>query len=655
MIDKIKNLVSLLNEYRNAYYNNNESLISDKEYDKLFDELAELEEKTGIILANSPTQTVGYSVVSKLEKAVHSHPLLSLGKTTDLAEFVKYFEGKSTIIMSKMDGLTCSLLYENGELVKAESRGNGEVGEDITHNAFVFSNIPKKIPFAGKLTVDGECIIAMSDFEKIKENEQTEYKNPRNLVSGSVRQLDSKVAANRHIKFIAWKLHEAIDNGTDISAETYKERFDFLSSLGFEVVPYIEIKNGITSQAVYSDVIETIKNIGNKKGFPIDGIVGAFNDVAYGESLGTTGHHPKHSLAFKFYQEDNETTLLNIEWATSRTGLVNPVAIFEPIEIDGTTVERATLNNVSIIKELELGIGDRITVIKANQIIPMITNNLTRSNTYNVPTICPSCGEQLTIRNDNGREMLYCTNDNCKSIILDRLNNFVGRNCMNISGLSEERLRTLMDIGLVCDFKSIYELKNHRDEITKIQGFGESSANKLIEAIEDSKKCELTNVVVAIGIPGIGKSAAKLISKHCQTFARLIEFALSNYDWTVLPEVGVTTSDNINVYIKNNLDDIQPLVDILNVKEIVINTGGEQLLGKTFCITGKLFDFANRNALVDDIENCGGKVVSSVTAKTDYLITNDKDSGSSKNKSAEKFGTIIITEKEYIALRDGNV
>ena len=400
-VEEVKSLVKKLNKYRDEYYNNNNSIISDREYDELFDKLIVLERETGCIFSNSPTQSVGYMSLSQLQKVKHSHPLLSLGKTTDIDEFIKYFGNKDFLIMAKLDGLTCSLTYDNGKLIRAESRGDGETGEDITHNAKVFSNLPTEIPFKGKLEIDGECIITYDEFERIKARENTEYKNPRNLVSGSVRQLNSEIAAKRNIKFIAWRLHEA----ENVGIQYHSEGFDFLSNLGFDVVPYYT--NSFNT-------IEWIKDECETKQIPIDGIVGMFDDIEYGNSLGRTGHHPRHSLAYKFYQEENETVLLNIEWSTSRTGLVNPVAIFEPVEIDGTTVSRATLNNVSIIKELELGIGDIITIVKANQIIPKITQNLTRSNTYQIPSVCPSCGNPVTIKNDNGREMLYCTNRHCK-------------------------------------------------------------------------------------------------------------------------------------------------------------------------------------------------------------------------------------------------
>lgn len=640
-VEEVKSLVKKLNKYRDEYYNNNNSIISDREYDELFDKLIVLERETGCIFSNSPTQSVGYMSLSQLQKVKHSHPLLSLGKTTDIDEFIKYFGNKDFLIMAKLDGLTCSLTYDNGKLIRAESRGDGETGEDITHNAKVFSNLPTEIPFKGKLEIDGECIITYDEFERIKAKENTEYKNPRNLVSGSVRQLNSEIAAKRNIKFIAWRLHEA----ENVDIQYHSEGFEFLSNLGFDVVPYYT--NSFNT-------IEWIKDECETKHIPIDGIVGMFDDIEYGNSLGRTGHHPRHSFAYKFYQEENETVLLNIEWSTSRTGLVNPVAIFEPVEIDGTTVSRATLNNVSIIKELELGIGDIVTVIKANQIIPKITQNLTRSNTYQIPSVCPSCGNPVTIKNNNGREMLYCANRHCKAILHNKISNFVTREAMNIVGISEERLRSLMDMGYITGFESLYHLKDYRNEIAKAKGFGESSIDKIINAIEVSKKCQLINIIVAIGIPGIGKSAARTMAEYCEetgaenTFQEFINLAILGFDWSVLQEIGQATSDNINSYVVDNYEDIQPLVNILQIEKPRKSDLSQRYKGKTFCITGKLVEFDNRNALVYDIETKGGTVVSSVTSKTQYLITNDKTSGSSKNKAAEKYGTKIISELEYI-------
>lgn len=660
-MDKMKQLVDKLNEYRDAYYNRNESLVSDQEYDALFDELTALEQQTGIVYAGSPTATVGYDVVSKLTKVTHNHPLLSLGKTTDIGEFCSYFEGKPIHLMGKMDGLTASLIYRGGELISAESRGNGEVGEDITHTARTFVNLPRRIPFDGELIVDGECIIDYPTFRKINQEEQTEYKNPRNLVSGTVRQLDSAVAARRQVRFIPWKLYRAQDaQGQQPEAlQTYSASFALLEKLGFEVVPSRNLKNDYPDDQSRREAVaremEDLQQECAARGFPIDGIVGSFDDVAYGLGLGSTGHHPKHSLAFKFYQDRNETVLREIEWSTNRTGQVNPVAIFDPVEIDGTTVSRASLNNVSIIKELELGLGDTITVIKANQIIPMVTDNLTRSASYVFPGKCGSCGGELELRNDNGREMLYCTDPQCPAIRLDQISYFVSRDAMNIMGLSQERLKMLIDRGFVADFGDIYGLEAHRAELVALERFGKDSVDALLSAIEVSRDCRLSNVLTAIGIPNIGKNNAKILAAQCCTqgnpLERFLELAKNEYDWTALDGFGEVMSNSINRFVAENEERIRPLIDALRIApETPPADTPRPLEGKTFCITGKLLHFSNRDALVAEIERRGGKAVSGVSAKTDYLITNDKDSGSSKNQKAAKFGTKIISEAEFLEL-----
>lgn len=661
-MDKMKLLVDRLNAYRDAYYNKNESLVSDKEYDALFDQLAALEQQTGIVYPNSPTATVGYEAVSKLQKVAHNHPLLSLGKTTNLQEFCAYFEGKPMNLMAKMDGLTASVVYRDGLLRSAESRGNGEVGEDITHTARTFCNLPQKIPFRGELIVDGECIIDYPTFRRINQQEQTEYKNPRNLVSGTVRQLDSRISAQRGVKFIAWKLYAASDEaGSPLDdTKTYSAAFALLEKLGFEVVPHVYLDNRYPDEASRRDALETemeaLQQDCAAKGFPIDGLVGSFNDVAYGLSLGSTGHHPKHSLAFKFYQDRNETVLRDIEWSTNRTGQVNPVAIFDPVEIDGTTVSRASLNNVSIIKELELGLGDTITVIKANQIIPMVTDNLTRSASYVFPTTCGSCGTPLELRNDNGREMLYCVNPHCPAIRLDQITYFVSRDAMNILGLSQERLKLLIDRGFVRDFADLYHLDAHREELMEMERLGQDSVDNLLSAIDASRNCRMSNVLTAIGIPTIGKNNAKILAAQCagegNPLERFLELAKDNYDWSVLDGFGDVMSSAINQYVADNEARIRPLLDVLHIAPEQPRAAGG-LEGKAFCITGKLLHYPNRDALVADIEKNGGKVVSGVSAKTDYLITNDKDSGSSKNQKAAKFGTKIISEDEFLALIAG--
>ena len=591
-MDKMKILVDQLNAYRDAYYNKNESLVSDKEYDALFDQLAALEQQTGIVYPNSPTATVGYEAVSKLQKVAHNHPLLSLGKTTNLQEFCDYFEGKPMNLMAKMDGLTASVVYRDGVLRSAESRGNGEVGEDITHTARTFCNLPQKIPFRGELIVDGECIIDYPTFRRINQQEQTAYKNPRNLVSGTVRQLDSRVSAQRGVKFIAWKLYAASDEaGSPLDdTKTYSAAFALLEKLGFEVVPHVYLDNRYPDEASRRDALETemeaLQQDCAAKGFPIDGLVGSFNDVAYGLSLGSTGHHPKHSLAFKFYQDRNETVLRDIEWSTNRTGQVNPVAIFDPVEIDGTTVSRASLNNVSIIKELELGLGDTITVIKANQIIPMVTDNLTRSASYVFPTTCGSCGTPLELRNDNGREMLYCVNSHCPAIRLDQITYFVSRDAMNILGLSQERLKLLIDRGFVRDFADLYHLDAHREELMEMERLGQDSVDNLLSAIDASRNCRMSNVLTAIGIPTIGKNNAKILAAQCagegNPLERFLELAKDNYDWSVLDGFGDVMSSAINQYVADNEDRIRPLLDVLHIAPEQPRAAGG-LEGKTFC------------------------------------------------------------------------
>lgn len=655
MNTEIKKLVDDLNRYRDAYYNKNNSLIPDEEYDRLYDKLAALEKKTGIIYANSPTQTVGYKVVSGLNKVKHSHPLLSLDKTTEIPDFVKFFGEKQTVMMAKMDGLTCSITYEHGNLVKAESRGDGETGEDVTHNAITFSNLPKHIPNVDKLVVDGEAIIDYETFERIKETENTEYKNPRNLASGSVRQLDSKVAARRNIKFVAWKLHEATDlTGENILTNSFSQNLIILDALGFEVVPMLLVNDLVQNAEL---CIKTIKAVCADNQYPIDGIVGMFDDIKYGQSLGMTGHHPKNAIAFKFYQERNKTVLRDIEWQTSRTGLINPVAVLDPVEIDGTTVTRATLSNVSVIRELQLGIGDSVTLIKANQIIPKIVDNLDRTDTYKIPDMCPDCCYPAEIRRENDREMLYCTNENCIGKLIDKMSNFVARNGMNIIGLSREKLAVLIRLGYIREFSDIYTLVNRKKDIVKLDGFGKASVDNMIQAISKSRKCNLSNFLTAIGITGIGKSGAKEIAKYLakvkshnsgiDTFLRMVH---SDSDWSVIDGFGSITSHGINSYVKEHEQEIVDVIQYLEFADDETKENNNVLGGKTFCITGKMVKFANRDAFVAEIEKNGGIVTGSVTAKTDFLITNDKDSGSSKNKQAAKYGTKVISEEEFVAL-----
>lgn len=656
---EIASLVERLNKYRDAYYNQNQSLISDAEYDALFDQLTELEEKTGIKLPNSPTQSVGYATVSKLRKVKHNHPLLSLAKTTDLAKFQNYFGHKNVVLMAKMDGLTCSVEYRDGKLYSAETRGDGEVGEDILHSAHFIQNLPKTIACKDTIIVDGECIIDYASFDEVNNNERTEYKNPRNLVSGTVRQLDGMMCQKRNVKFIAWKLYRS-----DSEDERFKLKDNFclnlelLWLLGFDVAPWIEVFES-KSLKEFEDKTQLIKSECVAHDYPIDGIVGTFSDIKYGESLGMTSHHPKHSLAFKFYQEDNETILWDIEWNTTRTGLCNPVAIFDPVEIDGTTVCRASLSNASIIEELELGIGDRIAVIKANQIIPQITKNFTRSNTYKLPKVCPSCGQVLTIENEAGRKTLHCYNIDCAAQCLDRLKKFVSREGMNIVGLSSEKLNALIDAGFITDYASLYEIEKYRAKIEALPGFGKSSTDSLLKAIDQSRNCKLQNFLTAIGIPLVGKATAKQIadafteeyyaSPERDSYDVLVKylFELLRRESSV---IGIAASKAIWKYFQDNESAMVAVLEHLSIGKMEVPTMSCTVAGKTFCVTGSLEMFANRNALIEDIQNHGGAFTSSVSSKTDFLISNDQSSNSGKILKAKECGVNIITENEYLTM-----
>ena len=657
-IEEMKNLVSRLNTYRDSYYNFNHSMVSDKTYDYFFDELSALENGTGVVLSNSPTVSVGYEVKSSLRKVKHNHHMLSLDKTKNLQDIIDFMGDHAGLMMLKCDGLTCSLRYVNGELVGAETRGNGDIGEDILHNAKVFINIPQKIPYLGEYIIDGEAVITYDSFERINESlpEGYKYKNPRNLVSGSVRQLDSKIAAEREIKFIAWKVIKGDDSNS------FAQRLYHAKNYGFEIVPYCWLESSETEDRL-KKYIKILKTDAWVNGIPFDGIVFSYDDIAYSESLGATSHHVKSQIAYKFGDDIQETILRDIEWNTSRTGQINPVAIFDPVEIDGTTVNRASLSNVSIIKELELGIGDTICVCKSNMIIPKVTDNITRSGTCKIPTLCPACGHFAEIHADNGREVLYCENPSCRAKMHDILVNFCGKHGMDINGLSEERLNILMDEGLVTDFASIYGLKRWKGKMVSLDRFGMNMVNNLLSAIEDSRHCNLDNVLVAIGIPGIGRSSAKTMAKHIWEIMQtgdkspletLLRAADACYDWSVLSDFGTKTSDNINQYLSDSHDTVAKLVDILDIQKDDSHVKSA-LDGKTFCITGNLNHYSNRDELVKVIESMGGKVVSGVTKKTDYLINNDPISNSSKNRKAKEFGIQILSEENFLKIMSKSI
>nr|DAU90928.1 MAG TPA: DNA ligase [Caudoviricetes sp.] len=642
----------MLNEYRNAYYNESESIISDYEYDKLYDELEKLENETGLSFANSPTKTVGFQVKSELEKIKHSHPMLSLDKTKSVDDLRKFAGDKDCILSLKMDGLTCLLTYENGGLVQAETRGNGDIGELITHNANVFENIPLTIEYKGHFEIEGEAIIIYDDFEKINKvlPEDKKYKNPRNLVSGSVRQLDNRIAAQRHIKFVAWKVP------TEVCSNSFLNRLKYAKELGFEIVPLFTYSGKSSDKENLPEMIESLKTKAHNYGYPIDGLVMTYNDIQYGESLGLTGHHPRHSVAYKFYDEEFETTLNNIEWTMGKSGCLTPTAVFEPVEIDGTIVERASLHNMSIFKDLELSHGDTITVFKANQIIPQVSDNLDRTltNLCVPPSTCPICGGKTEIIKDNDTEVLMCSNPNCKGKLLGKLSAFASRNKMNIDGLSDETLSKFIARGWLTCFSDIYKLKDYYIHMINMSGFGRKSIDKLIDSIEKSRSVELNRFIAALSIPGVGDSTAKDISKHCEyDFDTFVLKLIDKYNWSVIDGIGEKTSQQINEWIDDsgNREDFRKLLrTIIPVNLNTNNNTDQSLAGKNFVVTGDVTQFKNRKELQKFIESKGGKVTGSVTSKTNWLINNDVESTSSKNKKARELGIPIISEKDFLEM-----
>lgn len=657
-IEEMKALVEKLNQYRDAYYNNAESIVTDHQYDDLCDQLEKMEKETGIILSNSPVHSVGYEVKSKLEKIEHSHLMMSLDKTKDVNILQKFIGDKDSLLMCKMDGLTILLTYEDGELIQAETRGNGVTGEIITHNAKAFENIPMHINQKGHVEIEGEAIITYTDFEKINnliKHEEDRYKNPRNLASGSVRQLDSKVAAKRHVRFIVWKVPAGMNKLPLMS-----ERFEKARELGFDIVPYIQI---FKEQQSLEEAINLLKEKASQLSYPIDGLVAAYNDIAYGLSLGTTDKYPRHSLAFKFYNVEYETVLNAVEWTMGKSGQLTPTAVFEPVEIDGTSVSRASLHNVSIFKRFYLHKGDTVAVYKANQIIPQISRNMTRGyNTgekFIIPKICPICGEPVSVVKENDSEVLMCMNAGCKGKLLGELNAFVGKKAHDINGLSEATLSLMIQRGLIESSIDLYHLKEKKEQLAYLPKMGAKKIGNLLKAIEDSRNTTLEKFIVGLNIPLIGSRAAKDIAKHEKTRTKELNLtkpintfivdAAENYDFTHIEGLGVERNNSIHNYFGENYDYVCALASQFTFQDDIVEniTENTSLSGKKFCITGKLHIFANRDELVADIESKGGKVVSGVTKATDYLITNDKNSGSSKNKKASELNIPIISEEEY--------
>ena len=649
---RMAELIKLLHKASKAYYNDNTEIMSNLEYDRLYDELAALEERTGIVLSGSPTVSVGYAAADELPKERHEKPMLSLDKTKErqaLADFLGTQEG---LLSWKMDGLTVVLTYEAGTLAKAVTRGNGEIGEVITDNARVFTNLPLRIPFEGTLVLRGEAVIRYSDFEKINEELEKEaietgdpsfapYKNPRNLCSGSVRQLNNEVTAKRRVRFYAFTLVQADRQDFHNSVEN---QMLFMREQGFEAVEYMRVNAQNVAEAVDSFQQRIADN-----DLPSDGLVLTLDDIAYGQSLGATAKFPRNAIAFKWADELAKTTLTGIEWNASRTGRINPIAIFAPVELEGTTVKRASLHNVSMIRALHLGIGDRITIYKANMIIPQIAENLTGSDGIEVPAACPVCGAPTQILKDNDSEFLYCPNEECPAKKLQSFVHFSGRSAMNIDGLSEMTLIKLIDRGLLHSYADIYRLQDHKDEIEQLEGLGARSCEKLLRAIEASRETTLSRVLYAVGIPGIGEAVARAVCRYFDDDPD----AMSCADLDTLAQiegVGDVLAGNLRAYWDDALkmQQWQELLSVLHLHREVTADVPQVLAGKTVVITGKLMHFENRAALQARIRQLGGKAAGSVSARTDFLINNDAASGSSKNKKARELGVAILTEEEFM-------
>lgn len=644
-VKRIKELVKQLNEYRDAYYNEARPVISDVEYDKLFDELSELEKETGVVYTNSPTQSVGYEVKSELEKVKHSHPMLSLDKTKSVDDLVKFAGDKDCILSLKMDGLTCLLTYENGELVQGETRGDGEIGELITHNARVFENIPLTIDYKGHFEIEGEAIITYDDFEKINDglSEDKKYKNPRNLASGSVRQLDSKIAAQRHIKFIAWKVP------TEIASSIFINRLQYASDLGFDTVPFLPIRGNCNAEFI-NIVIEQLRKRAHEKNFPIDGLVATYNDITYGESLGMTGHHPKHSIAFKFTEDSEETVLREIKWSMGKTGSLTPVAIFDSVDLAGTSVSRASLHNISIMKELNISIGATVTVVKKNEIIPQIISCDASAMDVNIPITCPVCGEETQIVKENDSEVLMCVNPHCKGKLLGRVSHFVSKKGMDISGLSEETIKKFVELEWITEITDVYNLEQYYDRLSTMSGFGNRSVDKLRKSIENSKTVRLDKFITSLSIPGIGTSQSKELAKVFNTWNDFRDASVGCYNFSQIDGFGDVLNNNIHSWFKDMCDIADKLASLMTFETEENSKTNNSLNGKSFVVTGKVYKFKNRDEVKEAIEKFGGKVTGSVTKATFALINNDIESNSSKNKKAKELGVQIINEDQLIKM-----
>lgn len=643
--NRMKELVSILNKASEAYYAQNTEIMSNYEYDRLYDELTQLEEITGVTLADSPTVHVGYEAVEELPKERHERPMLSLAKTKSREELRDWLNGKEALLSWKLDGLTIVLTYMDGKLVKAVTRGNGEVGEVVTNNARVFRNVPVSIPYQGELVVRGEAVISYSEFEKINsriDEAEAKYKNPRNLCSGSVRQLNNEITAARNVNLYVFSLVKA--EGVDFH-NSRAEQFKFLTKQGFDVV-----ENRLVNPDTIMDEITYFENKIQSYDIPSDGLVLIYEDIAYGQSLGRTAKFPRDAIAFKWADELRETVLLEMEWSASRTGLINPVAIFEPVELEGTTVSRASVHNISIVRGFKLGIGDHITVYKANMIIPQIAENLTQSDTLEIPKVCPVCGQPTEIRQVNDVQSLYCLNPSCDAKKIKAFTLFVSRDAMNVDGLSESTLEKFLARGFLHEFADIFRLQRYEQEITQMEGFGEKSYNNLIESVERSRDTTLPRVIYGLGIENVGVANAKLLCRHFWFSLEALR-AADVEELSAIDGIGEVIAGSIYEFFHND-ERMEQLDHLLQEVRIAVETVEEEesqtLAGMSFVITGSLEHYENRNALKDEIEAKGGKVTGSVTGKTTCLINNDTTSQSSKNKKAKELGIRIISEEEFM-------
>jgi DNA ligase (NAD+) len=640
-IKRMKELVTLLSKASKAYYQENREIMSNLEYDQLYDELIALEEKNGLVLTGSPTRQVGYEIIGALPKEAHNSKMLSLDKTKSREDLLSWLGENKGLLSWKLDGLTLVLTYEDGVLTKGVTRGNGIIGEVITNNVRVFDNVPIKINQKGTLVVRGEAVIKYSDFENINAqlDVEVQYKNPRNLCSGTVRQLNNAITASRHVNFFAFQLV----SGEGLKWDAKSEQLNWLGNLGFDVVPFKEVEahNLLAELDVFEQ--EIMDN-----DFASDGLVLTFDSRSYSESLGVTSKFPRHSIAFKWQDEIKETHLKGVEWRASRTGLINPIALFEPVELEGTTVSRASLHNVSILKQLELGLGDIIKVYKANMIIPQVAGNQTRSNTLEIPKECPICKHQTEIKKVYDVEVLYCNNMACGAKKIKAFAHFVSRDAMNIDGMSEASIEKLVAMGLINDLEDLFELEQHKDLIVNREGFGEKSYENLIAAIQTSKKVKLENLIYALGIPNVGLNNARLLSRYFDHNLKKIMEA----DVETLANIegfGEIIAKSLCDYFHSsiNINAINALLNHIQIEKIEENNREQILKDKIFVITGNLETYVNRNALKDEIEALGGKVTGSVTGKTTYLINNDVTSTSGKNKKAKELGVSIINEMDY--------